>query len=112
MIACLGETTGTEALQNVLQMMKISPEGAQILSERPRINSSAIDLDALSRLPTGTFGYAYKKFLDDNVSDARFFFIKFNVFVIHTHTFFYALALTLFQRSANLIFFILIECHA
>lgn len=111
MIACLGETTGTETLQNILQMMKISPEGAQILSERPRINSNVIDLDALSRLPTGTFGYAYKKFLDDNVSEA-IYFIKFNVFDIHTHTFFHALALTLFRRSANLIFFVLIECHA
>lgn len=68
MIACLGETTGLETLQNILQVMKNSPEGIHILTDRPRINSKAIDLDALGKLPTDTFGYAYKKFLDDNVS--------------------------------------------
>lgn len=68
MIACLGETTGIEALQKTLQLMKDSPEGSQILDERPRINSKTIDLDALGRQPSDTFGYAYKKFLDDNVS--------------------------------------------
>ncbi|XP_055315723.1 uncharacterized protein LOC129575755 [Sitodiplosis mosellana] len=66
MIACLGETTGIEVLQKTLQLMKVSPEGSQILAERPRINSEIIDLNALGRLPTDTFGYAYKKFLDDN----------------------------------------------
>lgn len=68
MIACLGETTGTQTLQNILNVMKNSPEGNQILSDRPRINSNVIDLDALGKLPADTFGYAYRKFLDDNVS--------------------------------------------
>lgn len=68
MIACLGETTGIDALQKTLDIMKNSTEGALILAERPRINSEIIDLDMLGRLPTDTFGYAYKKFLDDNVS--------------------------------------------
>ncbi|XP_031618148.1 uncharacterized protein LOC116337610 [Contarinia nasturtii] len=66
MIACLGETTGIDALQNTLKLMKDSPEGFLILDEQPRINSNAIDLDALGKLPNDTFGYAYKKFLDDN----------------------------------------------
>lgn len=68
MIACLGETTGIETLQNILQMMKNSPEGSQILMQMPRINSKSIDLEALDKLPVDTFGYAYKKFLDENVS--------------------------------------------
>lgn len=72
MIACLGETTGTQALQNILNLMRNSPEGNRILSDRPRINSHAIDLDALGKLPIDTFGYAYKKFLDDNVSISIF----------------------------------------
>lgn len=67
MIACLGETTGLDTLQNILQVMKNSPEGVQILTDKPRINSKTIDLDALGQLPVDTFGYAYKKFLDDNV---------------------------------------------
>lgn len=72
MIACLGETTGIDALQNTLKLMKESPEGMQILNEQPRINSSIVDLDALGKLPNDTFGYAYKKFLDDNVSRTIF----------------------------------------
>lgn len=68
MIACLGETTGLDTLQAILQAMKNSPEGIQILSDKPRINSKTIDLEALGKLPVDTFGYAYKKFLDDNVS--------------------------------------------
>lgn len=71
MIACLGETTGIEVLQKTLQLMKDSPEGSQILAERPRINSEAIDLNALGKLPNDTFGHAYKKFLDDNVSKKK-----------------------------------------
>lgn len=69
MIACLGETTGLDTLQNVLEVMKNSPEGIQILTDKPRINSKTIDLDALGKLPNDTFGYAYKKFLDDNVCE-------------------------------------------
>lgn len=68
MIACLGETTGIETLQNILKVMKDSPEAIQILADRPRISSNVIDLDALGKLPSDTFGYAYKQFLDDNVS--------------------------------------------
>lgn len=68
MIACLGETTGVDTLKNLLQLMKSTPEGLQILTDRPRINSKTVDLDALERLPPNTFGYAYKHFLRDNVS--------------------------------------------
>lgn len=74
MIACLGETTGINALQSTLNVMKNSPEGMQILADKPRINSDAIDLDALGQLPPDTFGYAYKKFLDDNVRIISYLF--------------------------------------
>lgn len=67
MIACLGETTGIETLTQILATMKNSTEGMAILADRPRINSSIVDLDALENLPSHTFGYAYKKFLNDNV---------------------------------------------
>lgn len=67
MIACCGETTGLPALQWNLELMKSSDEGSRILAERPRINSKAIDLEALGKLPEDTYGYFYKKFLDDNV---------------------------------------------
>lgn len=70
MIACLGETTGIQSLQRTLSAMKESEEGRQILLEKPRINTIAIDIDALGCLPVDTFGFYYKKFLDDNVSEA------------------------------------------
>lgn len=66
MIACLGETTGASALQCLLDEMKKSPEGQRILQQKPRINSKEIDLNALGCLPPTTFGFHYKKFLDDN----------------------------------------------
>lgn len=66
MIACLGETTGHTALENILQTMKSNKEGKSILEEKPRINTKTIDLDKLRKLPDNTFGRAYIKFLDDN----------------------------------------------
>lgn len=68
MIACLGETTGIKSLQRTLNTMKESREGTQILLEKPRINTKTIDIAALGCLPVDTFGFYYKKFLDDNVS--------------------------------------------
>lgn len=68
MIACLGETTGIDTLENLLKIMRSSDEGLLILKDLPRINSKTIDLEALAKLPPNTFGYAYKKFLNDNVN--------------------------------------------
>lgn len=69
MIACLGETTGGLSLSKNLELMRASEEGQRILHDKPRINTSTIDLDALRALPQTTFGHTYVKFLDDNVSE-------------------------------------------
>lgn len=68
MIACLGETTGRDALRQILATMNSTDEGRRILTKKPRINSREIDLEALDMLPTSTFGYHYKQFLVVNVS--------------------------------------------
>lgn len=68
MIACLGETTGESALINQFHVMKGCEEGLRILEDRPRINTSTIDFQKLKSMPQDTFGYAYWKFLDDNVN--------------------------------------------
>jgi ubiquinone biosynthesis protein COQ4 len=68
MIACLGETTGVTALQRILEHMENSPEGVEILSEKPRINTKTVDLEKLRQLPENTFGRKYWEFLDKNVS--------------------------------------------
>lgn len=68
MIACLGETTGEEALEKVLHAMQQSEEGQRILKEKPRINTTTVNLNELKNLAPHTFGFHYYKFLEDNVS--------------------------------------------
>lgn len=68
MIACLGETTGEEALHKILQVMRESEEGQEILREKPRINTTTVNLGELKNMPADTLGHHYYKFLDDNVS--------------------------------------------
>ncbi|KAH8300488.1 hypothetical protein KR018_008668 [Drosophila ironensis] len=66
MIACLGETTGEDALENIMDTMQASAEGQRILADKPRIHTSTIDFTHLEKLPANTFGAAYVKFLKDN----------------------------------------------
>lgn len=68
MIACLGETTGEEALHKVLQIMRESEEGREILKEKPRINTKMVNLEELKNMPEESMGHHYYKFLEDNVS--------------------------------------------
>lgn len=44
----------------------MDPRGRQLLKTRPLINSQTVDIEALSRKPANTFGYAYWRFLKDN----------------------------------------------
>lgn len=69
MIACLGETTGEGALENILDTMQATEEGQRIMAEKPRIHTSTIDFKHLESLPADSFGAAYVKFLKDNVSN-------------------------------------------
>ncbi|XP_031828278.1 ubiquinone biosynthesis protein COQ4 homolog, mitochondrial isoform X1 [Nomia melanderi] len=66
MIACLGETTGSEGLAHCHRRLLSTAEGRRILERKPRISSSTIDLSALKRLPVGTVGRTYREFLDAN----------------------------------------------
>ncbi|XP_057334877.1 ubiquinone biosynthesis protein COQ4 homolog, mitochondrial-like isoform X2 [Microplitis mediator] len=66
MIACLGETTGTQALKYCHQRMLLSPEGAKILSDKPRINTKTVDFSQLKELPDNTLGKIYYDFLSVN----------------------------------------------
>ncbi|KAF5296559.1 hypothetical protein FQA39_LY12477 [Lamprigera yunnana] len=66
MIACLGELTGESAAKYMLNKMESSPEGMQILKNRPRINSKTVDLEKLKTYPEGTLGKVYSNFLDNN----------------------------------------------
>ncbi|XP_012523413.1 ubiquinone biosynthesis protein COQ4 homolog, mitochondrial [Monomorium pharaonis] len=66
MIACLGETTGTNALAHCHRQMKSTSEGRRILAEKPRVNTSTVNLSYLKDLPPGTVGRTYRDFLGDN----------------------------------------------
>ncbi|XP_047227696.1 ubiquinone biosynthesis protein COQ4 homolog, mitochondrial isoform X2 [Girardinichthys multiradiatus] len=66
MVAVLGETTGHLALLNLRDRMRNDPEGYTILTERPRIRLSTLDLENMASLPDGSFGREYLRFLEDN----------------------------------------------
>ncbi|XP_029371903.1 ubiquinone biosynthesis protein COQ4 homolog, mitochondrial isoform X2 [Echeneis naucrates] len=66
MVAVLGETTGHLALINLRDRMKNDPEGYTILTERPRIRFSTLDMNKMASLPDGSFGKEYFSFLEDN----------------------------------------------
>ncbi|XP_071322881.1 ubiquinone biosynthesis protein COQ4 homolog, mitochondrial isoform X1 [Trachinotus anak] len=66
MVAVLGETTGHLALINLRERMRNDPEGYTILTERPRIRLSTLDLSKMASLPDGSFGREYLRFLEDN----------------------------------------------
>ncbi|XP_054469109.1 ubiquinone biosynthesis protein COQ4 homolog, mitochondrial [Anoplopoma fimbria] len=66
MVAVLGETTGHLALINLRDKMRNDPEGYTILTERPRIRLSTLDLNEMASLPDGSFGREYLRFLEDN----------------------------------------------
>ncbi|XP_015438298.1 PREDICTED: ubiquinone biosynthesis protein COQ4 homolog, mitochondrial-like [Dufourea novaeangliae] len=66
MIACLGETTGSDALVHCQRRMLETAEGRRILVDQPRISTKTVDLAALKCLPVGTVGRTYREFLDAN----------------------------------------------
>lgn len=53
--------------------MQATEEGREILTQRPRINSTTVDLAKLKTYPEGTVGKVYSNFLISNVSN-RFTF--------------------------------------
>jgi ubiquinone biosynthesis protein COQ4 len=48
-------------------------EGRALLRERPSLDSSAVDRDALRALPADTLGREYVRFLDEHALDGDFF---------------------------------------
>ncbi|XP_056602418.1 ubiquinone biosynthesis protein COQ4 homolog, mitochondrial [Triplophysa dalaica] len=66
MVAVLGEATGHMALIRLRDRMSNDPEGYTILTERPRIRLSTLDLTQMCALPEGTLGREYLRFLEKN----------------------------------------------
>jgi ubiquinone biosynthesis protein COQ4 len=66
MISAFGELTAKYTLPRLHRLMENDAEGSLILKEKPIINSKTVDLNKLAKLPSGSFGYEYVKFLDSN----------------------------------------------
>lgn len=64
MVAALGETTAGPSVSWLREQMLASPEGRKILKERPRVNSTTVDMDKLAQLRDGTLGKAYVTWLE------------------------------------------------
>ncbi|KAH9481191.1 Ubiquinone biosynthesis protein [Psilocybe cubensis] len=64
MIAALGETTAGPSLPRLRDRMLASPEGRKVLKDRPRVNSSTVDMNKLAQYPEGSFGRAYVTWLE------------------------------------------------
>ncbi|KAG6331539.1 hypothetical protein ID866_7549 [Astraeus odoratus] len=63
MVAACGETTAGSTLIKLRDAMLASPEGRRILKDRPRLNSTTLDMERLKSLPQNTFGRAYVRWL-------------------------------------------------
>ena len=63
MVATLAETTAGPSLPRLRDIMLKSGEGRQILKERPRINTNTVDMEALDKMPEGSFGKSYVTWL-------------------------------------------------
>jgi ubiquinone biosynthesis protein COQ4 len=66
LVFVLGEAVNRRAFPRVWARFEGDPEGARVLAERPEIDSAHVDIDALERLPDGTLGREYARFIKGN----------------------------------------------
>ena len=64
MVAALGETTGTGALETLRTRMLAHPVGINILKQKLNLTEKTLCLNSLRKLPTGSFGRAYVDWMD------------------------------------------------
>ena len=55
--------TGPDILEK-LERMRGHPDGQRVLADRPDLGAALIDMDALGRLPVGSFGRAFRDYMD------------------------------------------------
>ncbi|CAK1548333.1 unnamed protein product [Leptosia nina] len=73
MISCMGEVTGGQAIKYMRQKMLGTSEGAEILRDMPRINSTTVCFKTLSQMPQNSLGRVYANFMVENkiTADSR-----------------------------------------
>jgi ubiquinone biosynthesis protein COQ4 len=65
-VLVLAEAVNAEAVKRAIAHIDEDPAGRALLEEQPRIDRAHVDFDALRRLPDGTLGREYTRFLDAN----------------------------------------------
>ena len=65
-VLALVQAVNVEAVARGVKLIAADPAGRVLLEEQPRIDRDHVDLAALRRLPAGTLGREYTRFLDDN----------------------------------------------
>jgi ubiquinone biosynthesis protein COQ4 len=63
MVALLGEATGGPALAALRRQMAGTPDGAWLLTHRPRVRGAAFSVAALAAHPPGSLGAAYAAYV-------------------------------------------------
>lgn len=65
-VLVLAQAINIGKLARIAYRIGDDPAGAALLASQPRIDKKHVDFDALRRLPDGTLGREYTRFLDDN----------------------------------------------
>ena len=65
-VLVLAQTVNLPAVARAMGRLERDEAGRALLAEQPRIDRAHVDLDALRRLPDGTLGREYTRFLDEN----------------------------------------------
>lgn len=65
-VLVLTQAVNARSIARGVERFSATEEGQRFLAERPRIDRAHVDFDALRRLPEGTLGREYTRFLDDN----------------------------------------------
>jgi ubiquinone biosynthesis protein COQ4 len=65
-VLLLAQAVNAGAISRAVVALSKDEEGCRFLTEQPRIDRKHVDFDALRKLPEGTLGREYTRFLDDN----------------------------------------------
>lgn len=65
-VLLLAQTVNVAAVARAVERIEADTTARSLLEERPRIDRTHVDFDALRALPEGTLGREYVRFLDDN----------------------------------------------
>ena len=69
----LGLVANAQTFPQFLTRIVSSEEGERLLRDRPALDSTSVDWDALRKLPADTLGGAYARYLDENGLDPDLF---------------------------------------